>query len=317
MILISKENPVEIVNNYDWFKDYSLLDFLREIGKHFTINYMLSKDSIKNRLQLGISFTEFSYLLLQSYDFYYSYKYKNVKLQVGGSDQWGNIISGIELIKRITGKIVHALTCPLLTKVDGSKFGKSESGNIWVDSEKTSPYKFYQFWINCSDEDVKELIKIFTLRSKEEIMDLIYTHEKHPDLRILQKAVAEDITTLVHGEKQLKKVIHESEILFNKKLTSKNLQILPEEFKNIPKIEISRHDYENVSNVAELLSNFSKGMIFSSKSEVKRMIKGGGVSINNNRITDPNQQINFELLDQKYLIVLKGKKNFFLLKIVN
>ncbi len=314
------ENSAELVNNYDWFKDYSFLNFLTHVGKHLTVNYMMAKDSVKNRLETGISFTEFSYQLLQAYDFYHLHKHKNVKLQMGGSDQWGNITTGTELIRRMAGGSAYALTCPLVTKADGSKFGKSESGNVWLDSEKTSPYKFYQFWYNCADEDAQKLIRIFTLLSEQEITALRQQHREQPHLRILQKKIAQYVTTQIHGEEAMKKAVQASAILFNKssndRLQKLDERTLLEVFEGITQISILAGDYKNASDVTALLSTISKKIIFSSKGEAKRMIEAGGVSINKNKLTKPEQKVDIDLLQEKYLLVQKGKKHYYLLEII-
>jgi tyrosyl-tRNA synthetase len=310
-------NSAEIVNNYDWFKSFSFLDFLRDVGKHLTVNYMMAKDSVKNRLETGISFTEFSYQLLQAYDYYYLYQHKNVKLQMGGSDQWGNITSGTELIRRMTGGTAFALTTPLVTKADGSKFGKSESGNVWLDPEMTSPYKFYQFWLNCTDEDSHRLIRVYTLLSLDEIAALEASHAKAPHLRILQKAIAEDVTVRVHGRREYEKAVQASEILFGKELNA--IQTIDEKtllavFEGVPQVKITKNELEAAPTISDLLSSITKNEIFASKGEAKKMISGGGVSINREKINSPEDKPALTLLQGKYLLVQKGKKNYYLVE---
>jgi len=317
----SGNNSAVMVNNYDWFKNKGFLDFLRDVGKHLSINYMLAKDSVKSRLETGISFTEFSYQILQGYDFYHLYKEHSVKLQMGGSDQWGNIITGTELIRRKTGGEAFALTTPLITKADGSKFGKTESGNVWLDPEKTSPYKFYQFWLNCSDEDSTKLIRIFTLLNKEEIDSLEKEHFEAPHQRLLQKALAKDITCRVHSEKDYLSALRTSQILFGKSTTDELASIdektLLSVFEGVPQTEIHKSTMESTSNVADFLSEDTKNLVFDSKGEARRMIQGGGVSINKIKINSIDQKVDFELLQGKYLLVQKGKKNYYLLKIIS
>lgn len=313
------DNAAELVNNYDWIKEFSFLEFLREAGKHITVNYMMAKDSVKKRLETGLSFTEFSYQLLQGYDYYWLYKHKNVKLQMGGSDQWGNITTGTEFIRRKAGGEAYALTTPLVTKADGSKFGKSESGNVWLDPEMTSPYQFYQFWLNCSDEDAHKLIRVFTLLPKEEIEVLEAAHAENPNERILQKAIARDVTIRVHSEEDYAMAVRASSILFGKSTTDDlaqlNEKILLQVFEGVPHVTISSQELNSAENVTDLLSEITKGVIFSSKGEARRMIKGGGVSINKQKVSSPEQVPEYELLQLKYLLVQKGKKNYFLIKI--
>jgi tyrosyl-tRNA synthetase len=313
------ENAAEVVNNYDWFKNISFLQFLREAGKHLTINYMMAKDSVRKRLETGLSFTEFSYQLLQAYDFYWLYKNKGVKLQMGGSDQWGNITSGTEFIRRIEGGSAFALTCPLVTKADGTKFGKSEGGNIWLDAQKTSPYQFYQFWLNVADEDAPRMIRVFTLLDQKTIEDLEAEHAAAPHLRLLQKELAAEVTKMVHGQEALDKAIEASEILFGK-ATTEILEKLDENtlldvFKDVPNLEISKTDFDAAPNVLELLATHLGKQIFSSKGEARKMILGGGVSLNQNKISDPNQTLDFNLLQGKYILIQKGKKNYYLLRV--
>ncbi|NQY07978.1 MAG: tyrosine--tRNA ligase [Flavobacteriales bacterium] len=312
------DNAAEIVNNYDWFKDMSFLDFIRDVGKHITVNYMMAKDSVKSRLETGLSFTEFSYQLVQGYDFYHLHKEKNCRLQMGGSDQWGNIVTGTELIRRNGGKDAFALTCPLITKADGGKFGKTESGSVWLDPEKTSVYKFYQFWLNCSDEDAVNFIKIFTLLTKDEIEALEKQHAEAPHERPIQKALAIDVTTRVHSEKELNLAIEASEILFGKG-TSEMLQKLSggqllDIFEGVPQSEVSKSELEAGIPIIDFVS--SKTGIFASNGEARRMLKNNGVSINKEKVTDSITVGSKDMIDDKYVLVQKGKKNYFLVKAV-
>ena len=320
----SGENKAEVVDNLDWFKDFSFLDFIRDVGKHITVNYMLSKESVKNRLESGMSFTEFSYQLVQGYDFYWLYKNRNCKLQLGGSDQWGNIVTGTELIRRKffaddqQETEAFALTCPLITKADGSKFGKSEGGNIWLDPEKTSPYQFYQYWLNASDEDVKKWIKLFTLLSKAEIEELEKQHDKAPHLRILQKALARDVTIRVHSEEDYEMAVEASTILFGKGTTD-TLRKLPSSvllsiFEGVPQSEMSLTDLEAGIGLLDFLS--AKAGAFKSNGEARRMLKENAVSINKQKIGEDYQLGTKDLLNNKYILVQKGKKNYFLVKVV-
>ncbi len=307
------QKSAEIINNYNWFENYSFLDFIREIGKHISINYMLAKDSVKNRLDSGMSFTEFSYQLVQGYDFYWLWKNKSCKVQLGGSDQWGNIVTGTELIRRKGQGEAFAVTTPLIKKADGGKFGKTEEGNIWLDKNKTSPYKFYQFWLNSSDEDAKNYIKIFTLKSQEEISFLIKEHDKDPHLRILQKEIAEEITIHVHGKKELKMVKKASSILFGRSTTD-DLKNLDEEtflsvFDGVPQFKITAKDLD--SEILDLLVEKTK--VFNSKGEARRMIKSNAVSVNKEKIDICFECSKNNLLNNKYLVVQKGKKNYFIL----
>jgi tyrosyl-tRNA synthetase len=311
-------NKAELVNNYDWMKEFSFLGFIRDVGKHISVNYMMAKDSVKKRLETGISFTEFTYQLVQGYDYLHLYQEKTCKLQMGGSDQWGNIVTGTELIRKINGGQAFALTCPLITKSDGGKFGKTEKGNIWLDPEKTSPYEFYQFWLNTSDEDAKNYIKIFTLLPKEEIENLIEEHNNAPHLRLLQKRLAEDVTVRVHSSDDFEKATEASQILFGQG-TTESLSRLDERtflaiFEGVPQFPIEKSVFEKAINVIELLSE--KTNIFSSKGEVKRMIAGGGLSLNKLKVSNEDQCINTDtLLNKKYLLVQKGKKNYYLIKV--
>ena len=306
------DNSASIVNNKTWFENFNLLDFLRKVGKHISVNYMMAKDSVKNRLETGISFTEFSYQLIQGYDFYWLWKNKDVKIQFGGSDQWGNILTGNELIRRIDGGESFALTTPLITKSDGGKFGKTEEGNVWLDETKTSPYKFYQFWINVSDEDAMTFIKIFTQKSNDEIKQLISSHKKEPHLRILQNALAEEITETVHNEEKLNVAKSTSEVLFGKfkkedfdKLDENVMESLSTA---IPCVKIKR---DNLSkDFKTLLTESSNFEIFKSKSELIRLIKNNGLSINKEKISDDNYDILNNLKFNKYILLQKGKKNY-------
>ncbi|MEO5570986.1 MAG: tyrosine--tRNA ligase [Bacteroidia bacterium] len=311
------DRSAEIVNNYDWFKDFKFLEFIRDVGKHITISYMMAKDSVQNRLESGISFTEFTYQLVQGFDFYFLWKNKNVRLQMGGSDQWGNIVTGTELIRRKDGGEAYALTTKLIAKTDGTKFGKTESGNIWLDPNKTSPYKFYQFWLNASDSDAANYIRIFTVMDKEEIAMLEATHSIEPHLRALQKALAKDVTIRVHSEKDYEAAVEASEILFGNSATEK-LKTLSEEMlldvmEGVPQFEVDKNIFADGVNLIELLAE--KTTIFSSKGEARKMIHAGGVSVNKIKTGDINTTINSnDLLNSKYLLVQKGKKNYFLIK---
>jgi len=313
------KNSAEMVNNYDWFKEFSFLDFIRDVGKHITVNYMMAKDSVKSRLESGLSFTEFSYQLVQGYDFYHLYKTKNCKLQLGGSDQWGNIVTGTELIRRMENGEAFAITTPLIKKADGTKFGKTEGGNVWLDKKRTSPYKFYQYWINSSDDDAKNYIRIFTLKSKEEIETLEKEHDEAPHMRILQKALAEEITARVHSRAELDKAVHASQILFGKKATDEinniDEETLLSVFEGVPKIQVTLNEFESANNPINLLSEVTKGEIFSSKGEARRMIQGGGVSINKTIIQKLDELPEIKKLQEKYVLVQKGKKNYYLIEV--
>ncbi|MDA1009648.1 MAG: tyrosine--tRNA ligase [Bacteroidetes bacterium] len=307
------KNAAEVVNNYDWFKEFSFLDFIRDVGKHMSVNYMMAKDSVKNRLETGMSFTEFSYQLVQAYDFYWLWKNKNCKVQLGGSDQWGNIVSGTELIRRKGEGKAFAVTTPLIEKADGGKFGKTESGNIWLDETKTSPYKFYQFWLNSSDEDAKNYIKIFTLLSKEKIATLVAEHEATPHLRLLQKAIADEVTTRVHSKEDLEMAIKASTILFGNS-TADDLKSLDENtflsvFEGVPQFEMKKAALN--CGILDILAE--KTQIFESKGEARRMISSNAVSINKEKIAEDFQISKNDLLSEKYLLIQKGKKNYFLI----
>ncbi len=312
-------NSAQMVNNFDWFKEIGFLGFLRDVGKHLTVNYMMAKDSVKNRLETGISFTEFSYQLLQAYDFRHLYRHHGVRLQMGGSDQWGNITSGTELIRRMDGGEAFALTTPLVTKADGSKFGKSEQGNVWLDPELTSPYKFYQFWRNCADEDASRLIRVFTLFGQEEIAGLEAEHAKNPAAFLLQEAIAKDVTVRVHGQQAYDTAVKASKILFGKDVTEE-LKSIDEKtllavFEGVPQVGLSTSALEGAGTVADLLSAVTGNQIFASKGKARRMIQNGGVSINKEKLSAPDQPVAFELLQGKYLLAQKGKKDYYLIKV--
>ncbi|MBE0647243.1 MAG: tyrosine--tRNA ligase [Bacteroidales bacterium] len=312
------ENSAEMVNNYDWTSQFGFLDFLREVGKHITVNYMVAKDSVKNRMESGsgISFTEFSYQLVQGYDYCWLFENKQVKLQMGGSDQWGNILTGTELIRRKLGGDAFALTCPLITKADGGKFGKTEEGNIWLDPAKTSPYKFYQFWLNTSDGDAAEYVKKFTLLTREEIDLLVKEHHPAPHNRILQKALAKEITIRVHSEADYMAALEASEILFGKgtteTLTKLPVYMLLSVFEGVPQSEIAKSELEKTISVVDFLTDFTG--IFPSKGEARRMLKDNGMSINKHKVTEEYVVGLNDLLQETYILVQKGKKNYFLVK---
>ena len=306
------ENSASIVNNKTWFEDFNLLDFLREVGKHININYMMSKESVKNRLDSGISFTEFSYQLIQGFDFLWLWKNKKVKIQFGGSDQWGNILTGNELIRKVSNGDSYALTTPLITKSDGGKFGKTEDGNVWLDPKKTSPYKFYQFWINVSDNDAIKFFKIFSLKSQSEIDKIIRDHEKEPHLRILQNSLADEITEIVHNRKLLEIAKSTSNILFGK-FTKDDFNDLSEEMMEslstaVPCIKIKKSDLNN--DFKTIITESCKFKIFSSKSELIRMIKNNGLMVNKEKINNDQYEISDNLHFKKYLLIQKGKKNY-------
>jgi tyrosyl-tRNA synthetase len=315
----AKDNPAELVNNNDWFNGLQMITFLREAGKYLTVNYLLSKGFVKERLaQEGeLSFTEFNYILMQAYDFMYLYEHKNCKLQMGGSDQWGNITAGNDLIRKKLRGEAYALTCKLITKPDGSKFGKTESGNIWLDHKKTSPYTFYQFWLNVSDEEAINYIKIFTLFDKEEIESLVNAHASAPHLRKLQLALAKDITIRVHSQTDYETAVKASSILFGNS-TTEDLQSIDEQtllnvFEGVPQATISKSAYENCASVIDLLSEVTGGSIFPSKGEARKMIQAGGVSINKTKVEDGTAKPAFTLLHNKYVLAQKGKKNYYLI----
>jgi tyrosyl-tRNA synthetase len=315
-------NSAQIVNNYDWFKGIGFLQFLREAGKYISVNYMMAKDSVKKRLETGISFTEFSYQLLQGYDFYYLYKHHNIRLQMGGSDQWGNITTGTELIRRKEGDDENffkafALTTPLVTKADGTKFGKSEGGNIWLDPARTTPYQFYQFWINQSDEDCHRLLRVFTLLSREEIEELERVHAEAPHLRTMQKALAQDVTTRVHSARDYELAVKASEVLYGKATLDTLRSIEADEFETIfdgvPQTEISRADWDSCPTVTELLATVTRGEVYASKGEARRALQQNAVSINKAKVSNSEQPLtDFTLLQDRFLLVSKGKKNHLL-----
>lgn len=314
----SGDNSAQIVNNYDWFKEFSFLHFIRDVGKHLTVNYMMAKDSVKSRLSgdSGMSFTEFSYQLIQGYDFYYLWKNKNCVIQMGGSDQWGNIVTGTELIRRKDGGEAYALTTQLIKKADGTKFGKSEGGNIWLDPAQTSPYKFYQFWLNATDDDVKKFIRIFTLLDKETIEALEAEHDAAPHQRSLQKTLAKDITIRVHGEAAYEKAIQSSEFLFGNSDIEFLNQLTDNEvlgiFEGVPNYNVSLADLQAGVNVLDLLA--VQTAVFASKGEAKKMIQGGGAAINKAKIASPEANYSAEnLINNKFLVVQKGKRNYFLI----
>ena len=316
----SKPNAAELVNNYDWFKEISFLHFIRDVGKHITVNYMMAKDSVKKRLEgdTGMSFTEFTYQLVQGYDFYWLYQNKNCKLQLGGSDQWGNIVTGTELIRRKAGGEAFAFTCPLITKADGGKFGKTEKGNIWLDPQKTSPYQFYQFWLNASDEDAKKWIKIFTLLPKATIDELIAQHEIAPHERLLQKKLAEAITCFVHSEEDYQFALKATDILFGNATTdvlqSLNETQLMQVLEGVPTAEVAQAQVQEGYDIVSFLADTQ---IFPSKGEARKMWQAGGISLNKSKVSPEKTMItSTDLLQQKYLLVQKGKKNYYLVKAV-
>lgn len=318
------DNAAVLVNNYDWMKDYSFLDFIRDVGKHITVNYMMAKESVKKRLEAnaieGLSFTEFSYQLLQGYDYLHLYQTENVRLQLGGSDQWGNITTGVELIRRVLGESdALAVTCPLITKADGGKFGKSESGNVWLDRRYTTPYKFYQFWFNVSDEDAKKYIRIFTDLSKEEIEALEAEHDKAPHKRLLQRRLAEEITVMVHSREDYDTAVRASEILFGN-ATKETLSSIDEEtflsvFDGVPMAEVSKSDFDGSTGLLDLL--VSKCGFFKSNGELRKLIQSGGISINKEKVSDPQYMPTADdLVEGSYMLIQKGKKNYFLVHAV-
>ena len=313
-------NAAEMVNNYDWMKNFSFLDFIRDVGKHITVNYMMAKDSVKKRLsgesQQGMSFTEFSYQLVQGYDFLNLYREKNCRLQLGGSDQWGNITTGTELIRRTEGGEAYALTCPLITKADGGKFGKTESGNVWLDPRYTSPYKFYQFWLNVSDADAEKYIKIFTELTREEVEELVAFQAQDPGQRPLQKRLAKELTTMVHSAEDYEAAVEASQILFSNKageiLHKIDEPTLLAVMEGVPTFEIARADLEAGLPLADLLTDRAK--VFPSKGEMRKMVQGGGVSVNKEKIADAYAPSSTDmLLNDKYILVQRGKKNYYLL----
>lgn len=314
------ENSAEVVNNYDWFKNMNFLDFIRDVGKHISVNYMMAKDSVKTRLETGMSFTEFSYQLVQGYDFYWLWKHKNCKVQLGGSDQWGNIVTGTELIRRKDGGEAFAVTTPLIKKADGSKFGKTEGGNVWLDKTKTSPYKFYQYWINSSDEDASNYIRIFTLLTKEEIESIEKEHAEAPHLRLLQKTLAKDITIRIHSEEDYEAALNASEILFMKGDEAVDgLKKMPENifndvFEGVPQAEVSISEIESGLGVIDALAG--KTQFLASNGEARRALKENAISINKNKVTEDFVLTKEDLINDKYVLVQKGKKNYYLIKAV-
>ena len=321
----SKPNHAEMVNNYDWFKDMSFLHFIRDIGKHITVNYMMAKDSVKKRIiqrtidaegETGMSFTEFTYQLVQGYDFYWLYTNKNCKLQMGGSDQWGNIVTGTELIRRKSGGEAFAFTCPLITKAGGGKFGKTEKGNIWLDPQKTSPYHFYQFWLNASDADAEKWIRVFTFLTLEEIENITNEHQKDPGQRILQKRLAEEITVFVHSKDELEKALETTQKLFANQHAPAEIWSI-NDLEEIEGIVKSHYDKTKLSSEIDVVSFLAEANIFPSKGEARKTIQGGGVSINRKKVDDVQMKIDSSLLlHEKYILVQKGKKNYYLVKLV-
>ncbi|MDA9066565.1 tyrosine--tRNA ligase [Flavobacteriales bacterium] len=313
------DNSAEIVNNYDWFKDINLLDFIRDTGKHITVSYMMSKDSVKSRLESGMSFTEFTYQLIQGYDFLHLYENKNCKIQMGGSDQWGNIVTGTELIRRKARGEAFALTAPLIKKADGTKFGKSEGGNIWLDAEKTSPYKFYQYWLNSSDEDVEKFIKIFTLFDEATINKLISDHKEAPHERKLQRALAEDVTTRVHSKEDYENAVKASEILFKKGqeavdgLKSLSANLIQDIFEGVPQASFTKADLANGIDIVSALAE--KGGFLKSNGEARRELKQNSISVNKAKVTDTKVLTEEDLIGGKYILLQKGKKNNFLVTV--
>jgi tyrosyl-tRNA synthetase len=318
----NKSRGARLVNNYDWIKGYTFIDFSRDVGKHLTVNYMMAKDSVKKRLvseaKVGMSFTEFSYQLLQGYDFLHLYKNMDCKIQMGGSDQWGNITTGTELIRRKVGGKAYAITCPLITKSDGSKFGKTEDGNIWLDKSKTSPYKFYQYWLNSSDEDAESYIKIFTQLDQERISNLILEHRAMPHSRLLQKTIAEEVTRLVHSDNDLEKAQKASQILFGKS-TDEDLKYLDQQtflevFEGVPQSEISQADFQNGIDIINLLAN--KTNFLKSNGEARRALSENSISVNKTKVNEKYIIGGQDLIDEQYILLQRGKKNYFIVKVV-
>ena len=315
------ENPAELVNNFDWMKDISLIDFVRDIGKHITVNYMIAKDSVKKRIssesKVGMSFTEFTYQLFQGYDFYHLYKEMDCKLQMGGSDQWGNITTGTELIRRKAQGKAYAITVPLVTKADGSKFGKTEGGNVWLDANRTSPYKFYQYWLNASDEDAEKYIKIFTFLDKETIEALIVEHRETPHLRLLQKKIGEEVTIMTHGQEAFDNAIKASQILFGKS-TSEDLKSLDEQtfldiFEGVPQASVSKEDIDNGLDMIGALA--AKTGFLNSNGEARRALKENAISVNKEKVKEDFVISTSDIIANAYVLLQRGKKNYFLLKI--
>ncbi|MCB0429332.1 MAG: tyrosine--tRNA ligase [Flavobacteriales bacterium] len=318
LVFGDQPNAAQMVNNYDWFGKMGFLEFIRDVGKHITVNYMMGKDSVQKRLETGLSFTEFTYQLVQGYDFYHLYKHNGCRLQMGGSDQWGNIVTGTELIRRKDGGEAFALTSPLVTKADGSKFGKTEEGNVWLDPERTSPYKFAQFWLNSSDEDSVRYIRIFTLLPQEEVLALEKAHAAEPHLRLLQNRIAEEVTSLVHSPEAYRLAMQAADILFGKG-TNEQLRELSESqllsvFEGVPQVELPKSEVEAGLDLLEFLT--TKTQIFPSKGEARRMLQSGGVSINKEKVEGDVQVNAGHLLNNRYILAQKGKKNYYLVKVV-
>jgi tyrosyl-tRNA synthetase len=316
----SGENAATVVNNYDWFKDFTFLDFIRDVGKHITVNYMMAKDSVKNRLESGLSFTEFSYQLVQGYDFYHLWKEHGVKVQMGGSDQWGNIVTGTELVRRKGGGQAFAITAPLITKSDGSKFGKSEGGNVWLDKNRTSAYKFYQYWINAADEDAARYLRIFTLIPREEIEALEAAHAENPGARALQKALAEDVTRRIHGQADLDTAVAASALLFGKS-TEDDLRALPESellsvFEGVPQRQVLRTELASGINIVELLAGGEESFL-ASNGEARRALKEGSVSVNKTKVDELKSVTESDVVGSGLILLQRGKKNYFLVRIVD
>jgi tyrosyl-tRNA synthetase len=315
----TKDNPAQLVNNYDWFKNYNFLDFIRDVGKHMTVNYMMAKDSVKKRMETGISFTEFSYQLVQGYDFYWLYKNKNCKVQLGGSDQWGNIVTGTELIRRMDGGSAFAITSPLVQKADGTKFGKTETGNIWLDPEKTSPYKFYQYWINSSDVDAENYVKIFTLMTKDQIDNLINEHRENPGVRLLQNTIAKDLTCRIHGEEQYVAALEASKLLFQKgeaavqSLNRISTQLFDEIFEGVPQKIISKEIIAQGMSIVDAL--VEKGGFLKSNGEARRALKENSISLNKEKVDQDKIIDEKDLIAGQYLLLQRGKKNYFVIKV--
>ena len=314
-------NKAELVNNYDWMKDYSFIDFARDIGKHITVNYMMSKESVKKRLgaesKVGMSFTEFTYQLFQGYDFLHLYREKNCKIQMGGSDQWGNITTGTELVRRVAGGKAYAMTCPLITKADGTKFGKTEGGNVWLDRNRTSPYKFYQYWLNASDEDAEKYVKIFTFLDKETIEALIIEHKETPHLRLLQKRVAEEVTTMVHSKEDLENAVKASNILFGKS-TSEDLKGLDEQtfldvFDGVAEAEVTREDIDNGLDMIGALA--AKTGFLKSNGDARRALKENAISVNKEKVKEDFSITTADLINDKFVLLQRGKKNYYVIAV--
>lgn len=315
----SGDNAATVVNNYDWFKDFTFLDFIRDVGKHITVNYMMAKDSVKNRLESGMSFTEFTYQLVQGYDFYHLWKEHGVKVQMGGSDQWGNIVTGTELVRRKGGGQAFAITAPLITKADGSKFGKSEGGNVWLDKDRTSAYKFYQYWINAADEDASRYLRIFTLLPREDIEALEAAHAANPGERAMQKALAEDVTRRIHGQADLDTAVAASALLFGKS-TEDDLRALPESellsvFEGVPQREVSRADLQSGMGIVDLLAG-GEGAFLASNGEARRALKEGSVSVNKTKVDEQKVVSEADLVGSGLILLQRGKKNYFLVRVL-